>query len=169
MQNKLTVYLSGQILKGDDYSKCEEWREVAEEIFHEAGWNVLNPIGDRQSYTDCYRDLVVDRDLMMIERCDLVIVNWLPKQDTVGTPMEMVYARMQGTPVIVFGDTPSIAATLDENPWVMRHNSMSHVKAFTIDNLKDIIEWFDGVLPPRYISIGGLNIAKENLRQSSFN
>ena len=157
-ENPLKVYLSGPVLKGEDYVHSVSWRQVAEETFRDYDWDVLNPIADSLYYDDAYKDLIVDRDMMMLNECDIVVVNWLDKVNTVGTPMEVYHAWMLGKPVIWFGDTIPGCNALDDNPWVIRHNCLAHVKLFTIENLMDVIEWFDfPSSDTRYIEINRSN------------
>ena len=163
----MKVYLAGPVLLNNYEASCH-WREVATDVADDCGWEALNPIADSLSWSDGYRDLIVDRDLQMLKDSDLVVVNWLDKMNTVGTPMEMVYAKIYEIPCVVFANDPTIAANLEENAWLMRHNSLSIVKTFNVDNLTDILEWFDSEAKSIRISGPVKNDPYANLEKSPF-
>ena len=144
MSEPLSVYLSGPIPPRtvENYSHCREWRDLATRLFEDAGWIVHNPLSDSVFFSEDNDDLIPTRDLMMITHSDLILVNWIPKVNTIGTPMEVIYATQMGKPVIWFANTESLAAHLSQNPWVRQHNDLSYVGTFSEETLIDLIHWF---------------------------
>jgi nucleoside 2-deoxyribosyltransferase len=138
----MKVYLSGQILSGEEFHYSQQWREWAEEICSKWGFTPVNPIADRLSNDSAYRSLIPDRDLMLLRDCDIMVVNWIDKRHSVGTAMEMVYAKLYDIPCIVFADAAVDVADLDDNTWIQHHNSCNFVRQFTLENFEDVLDWF---------------------------
>jgi len=139
----MKVYLSGQIHKGEAaFHYSQQWREWAEEVCSKWGFTAVNPIADRLSTDDNYRSLIPDRDLMLLRDCDIMVVNWMKKVHSVGTAMEMVYAKMWDIPVVVFADDVNDIPHLDRDPWIRQHNSCDFIRVFSLENFEDVLDWF---------------------------
>lgn len=142
----VTFYLCGPILSENERWRSLEWREIAFDILDSNGFNVFNPMVSEDygnvHYDEQFKELIVPRDKLMIDRSDVIIVNWIPKEMSIGTCMEVMYAHQQGKKVIWFAEDQSLALELEENPWVIAHNDWEFVRPFSSDNIRDIAEWF---------------------------
>ena len=138
----MLIYLAGQIV---DWEEGHLWRSTVSQIAHDNGHAVHNPL----AFTDISnehsggnRELIMARNIKLLKDSDLLIVKWNEKAHSVGTVYEMAVAKQHGIPIVVFASTPSMAADLDNDPYMMHLHDMQTVQSFTIDNLKDVIEHF---------------------------
>jgi len=142
----VTFYLCGPILHDEDRDRSLAWREIAFDILSSNGFEVFNPMVSEQygnvHYDEQFKELIVPRDKMMIERSDVIIVNYIPKELSIGTCMEVMYAHMIGKKVIWFAEDEELGIKLEENPWVIAHNDWEFVRPFNADSIRDLCEWF---------------------------
>ena len=137
----MKVYLSGQIVKGQ-WKMSKEWRQRVADISTDYGFQVLNPLEAQESHHSGYRELIYARNMKLLKEADLVIVRWLPKENSVGTVAEICKAKELNIPVVILTYTPADAAELDEDPYLMHLHAMQSVLHFSDDNLRDVFEWF---------------------------
>lgn len=135
----MKVYLSGQIT---DWTISKNWREMTTVIAQEYGFEVLNPLEAQDSHHSGYRELIYARNMKMLKESDLVIVRWFQKLNSVGTVAEICKAKELGIPVVILTYNPSLAADLDEDPYLMHLHAMQSVLHFSEDSLRDVFEWF---------------------------
>jgi len=95
-------------------------------------------------FMDEYEELVVERDLAMIERSDVVIVCFPEGFEksghiSLGTPMEIAYAKVLGKPILFFAEDEDLVIKLDNNPWVRYHNSLDLVRLWSVDVFDEIV------------------------------
>tara|TARA_R110000824_G_scaffold8365_6_gene37896 strand:+ start:5299 stop:5799 length:501 start_codon:yes stop_codon:yes gene_type:complete len=142
----VTFYLCGPILHDEDRNRSLEWREMAFDILTSNGYDVFNPMVSEQygnvHYDEAFKELIVPRDKLMIDRSDVVIVNYIPKELSIGTCMEVMYAHMQGKKVIWFAEDDELCMELENNPWVIAHNDWEFVRPFSAEGIKNLCEWF---------------------------
>ena len=142
----VTFYLCGPILDGKERFRSLQWRETAYDILSSRGFNVFNPMVSEEYgnvyYDEQFKELIVPRDKLMIDRSDVIIVNWIPKEMSIGTCMEVMYAHQQGKKVIWFAEDQPLALELEENPWVIAHNDWEFVRPFDADCVRDVADWF---------------------------
>ena len=107
-----TVYLCGPI-NGCTDEECKDWRETVKARLP----NTLDPM--RRDYrgkeADSYRE-IVELDKRDVEASDVILVNY--DKPSVGTSMEVLWAWLKETPVIVVcrpGTTIS--------PWLRYHST----------------------------------------------
>ena len=93
------VYLAGPI-GNVSLIEASLWREKATRMLRERGVDVKNPL-DWEVSSMTPQELV-QSDLDAINQCD-VLLAYCPYVMMMGTPMEMVYARGLGIPVVSFG------------------------------------------------------------------
>lgn len=90
------VYLSGPIERVDD---PETWRDEIEgeyeniEFINPCNWNL-------DSWEDRFE--LVWKELSIIRKVDFLFVNYIKEVETYGTPMEMLWAFMNNTPVVTW-------------------------------------------------------------------
>lgn len=90
------VYLSGPIERSED---PRTWREEVDEEFGNVSF--FNPLDmGLDPWEDRYE--LVWKQLRRIETCDFVLVNYIEGVETYGTPMEMMWAFLNNTPVITW-------------------------------------------------------------------
>ena len=115
-----TVYLAGAIAHvTPDFATS--WRRDATERLTAAGYTVLDPTQGKDLHAPGVNETVytpkeiVEADLDMIRRADIVLAE-VSKKDVPyhGTSMELVYARMWGKRIIVWGGSKSY--------WVRYHS-----------------------------------------------
>ena len=145
----LSVYLSGPIPKKSvhNYTEFRDWRALATKVFRDAGWVVHDPIGDKVFFSEQDDDLICARDMMMIQQSDIILVNWVPKVNSIGTPMEAVYGKIYGKTVLWYANNQALADHLSESSWVRQHNDFSEVKVFSEEELMELTHWF-AILDP---------------------
>lgn len=143
----VTFYLCGPILHDENRDRSLSWREIAYDILSGHGYGVFNPMVSEKygnvHYDDHFKELIVPRDKLMIDRSDVVIVNYIPKDLSIGTCMEVMYAHMTGKKVIWFAEDEELCIKLEENPWVIAHNDWEFVRPFSAEGIKDLCEWFN--------------------------
>jgi len=123
--NKPRVYLSGPV--EDTPDEGAEWRDMVKEFSDDFDWvdptipfkgTTILPADrgglDKGNMTD--EDLI-RMQLDMMAQCDAVLVGWRLECHTSGTPMEMVYAKNMGLPVVTH--TQNI---LDTPKWTRGHS-----------------------------------------------
>ena len=142
-----TFYLSGPMLKGKDRYRSVDWRVEAADQLLASGHRVYSPmnLGNGEVFfMDEYEELVVERDLAMIDKSDIVIVCYPEGFDkcrhmSLGTPMEIAYAKLMGKPILFFAEDEDLVIKLDNNPWVRYHNSLDLVRLWSVDVFDEII------------------------------
>ena len=124
------VYLCGSI-GGRSLQEALAWREQATDLLAPE-FSVLNPLRDHPALAQMENPLrvvearetafhftdaeIVERDLLDIRRCFLVLRHYLGPSE--GSPMECAYAKTFGIPVIVSG-IPDPSAV---SPWLRYHS-----------------------------------------------
>jgi nucleoside 2-deoxyribosyltransferase len=131
MTDTKTVYLCGGINKLSD-AECKDWREEAKCLLGPE-FETLDPM--RRDYRGREGDFsaeIVRHDQTDIAMSDIILVR--AEKPSWGTAMEMVYAKLLGKFVVVFGagDKPS--------PWIVFHSN----KMFP--NLNEAISWINAYL-----------------------
>jgi nucleoside 2-deoxyribosyltransferase len=153
----VSFYLCGPILEGDERWRSIGWREVAYNILTEKGFTVFNPMVSAKAgdvhYDETFKELIVPRDKLMIDRSDIIIVNYVPKELSIGTCMEIMYAHMTGKKVIWFAEDQELCLDLEDNPWVIAHNDWEFVRPFSAEVMDDIAEWFNCFKPHNPLTI----------------
>lgn len=143
----VTFYLCGPILEDEERWRSIGWRETAYNILTSKGFEVFNPMVSAEHggvhYDEAFKELIVPRDKLMIDRSDVILVNYVPKELSIGTCMEIMYAHMTGKKVIWFAEDDELCISLEENPWVIAHNDWEFVRTFSAEAIEDIAEWFD--------------------------
>lgn len=114
-----TMYLAGAITAHPDGQHGNGWRSFIQETYDGIEW--INPLDYEHpdmEYGSFYDDLIVERDLMLIDRSDAIIMEVRTDIYQWGTPQEQFYAHGTGTPVIVWyeGDPA------DLSPWCRFHH-----------------------------------------------
>lgn len=110
----MKVYLAGAIRDKNDDGRS--WRENFEQFWGSEFTEVLNPLnihspeeiqeareseyGLEASATAAGVENVVEDDKEMIDGCDVLYVHWEENVSHCGTPMEILYAHQQDTPVV---------------------------------------------------------------------
>lgn len=92
------VYLSGPIERADD---PESWRSNVEKSF--GNIEFINPVKMNFDPWEDRHEMVWEQ-LKTIRSCDFLLVNYIPEVETYGTPMEMMWAFIQGVPVMTWSD-----------------------------------------------------------------
>jgi len=112
-ENTMRVYLAGPIFGCTD-KECKHWRARARAAL--LGVEVLDPMERdyRYSERDIYRKIVKD-DKSAIDRCDLLLVNFL--RPSVGTSMEILYAWERKKHVLIFTEAQALS------PWLLFHSN----------------------------------------------
>lgn len=135
----MKVYLSGQVL---DWNNAIEWRETVTHIANEYGVECVNPIKMHDEQGGGFRELIFARNNSWLRGCDLLLVRWDEKANSVGTVWEIAYARENNIPVIIMASSPKLAAKLDEDPYIPHLHCMESVLHFSESNLRDVFEWW---------------------------
>lgn len=79
------------------------WREEAKDLLLASGYKVLNPMDVALEDKDCSPDEIVEKNLFMQRRADLLLVEYeIENRCYIGTDYEMAWAKMHGQPIIVF-------------------------------------------------------------------
>ena len=147
----VTFYLCGPILDGEERWRSLEWREMSFDILTSRGFKVFNPMVSEEygnvHYDEQFKELIVPRDKLMIDRSDVIIVNYLHKELSIGTCMEIMYAHSKGKKVIWFAEDQELGIRLEENPWVIAHNDWEFVRQFDSDSIRDLADWFECFIP----------------------
>lgn len=148
------VYLAGPIT-GLTYDNCTEWRQQVKDsvpshimtLSPMRGKQRLKEISENKPILDCYNDnpLTTEkginvRDYYDVQRSDLIFVNLLgAKSISIGTVMEIAWARAFGKPTIVL---------MEKEGNVHNHSMVKYASSFIIDNLEEGIELLKIVLGP---------------------
>jgi hypothetical protein len=106
----MNVYLSGPLTDCTD-EEAFGWRRLVARFFENTRLRVIIPGLDEHGKG---YDEIVRQDKRDIDSSCVVIAN--PWKDTVGTSMEVMYAYLRYTPVVVIA-RPNGAV----NPWLMEH------------------------------------------------
>lgn len=96
----LKIFLSGAIEGIEEYGIS--WRKEATRLLHLAGYDVLDPttIVDHEYETP---GEIVEKNLFMQRRADVLLVEYMiPGRAYIGTDFELVYAKNNNQPAIVF-------------------------------------------------------------------
>lgn len=108
MSNKIKIFLSGAMQAYEGTNKAKEWRETAKNIFsYSDNVECISP-PDYYDYGKNYhkRESEVMRfDLRKIKECDVVLVNLDNIRNSLGTSDEILYAYLNGKPIIGFLET----------------------------------------------------------------
>jgi nucleoside 2-deoxyribosyltransferase len=97
----VNVFLSGAIEGCIEFGRA--WREDAKKLLLDSGYNVLNPMDVALEDEGCAPDEIVEKNLFMQRRADLLLVEYqIEDRCYIGTDYEMTWAKMHGQPIIVF-------------------------------------------------------------------
>lgn len=108
----MRVYLSGPM---EDCSgvQIHGWRQIATRLLGERGSSVLDPSIGETAALLADPVALVRKDTEMLDLCDVVLA--YPWKPSTGTAMEIMYACLRGTPVVVVCQGNRI------NPWLVVH------------------------------------------------
>jgi nucleoside 2-deoxyribosyltransferase len=120
----MLVYLSGPI-SGLSYDDATKWRNVVADTLDAFGIKSLDPMRDKESLmgeallgADTVvkrgidpRDIFI-RDLTDVMRCDVMLVNLTQRIDSIGTIMEIGWARAGLGKFIILVTTPELEKQL---------------------------------------------------------
>lgn len=96
----LKVFLSGAIEGVENYGR--EWRRSATQELHLRDYDVLDPMSIVDTDYETPEE-IVEKNLFLQKRADIVLVEYmLPDRQYIGTDFEMVWAKNNNQPVIVF-------------------------------------------------------------------
>lgn len=130
------VYLAGPIQHAPDDGK--NWRNSIKEDFSSVNWEdpldnydfsldkyIWSEQASDEDYDDPEKEVVtaaniVEEDKEAIDKSDAVLVGWRTDISTCGTPMEILYAWQEDTPVIVWNRFSSPEPEL--SPWLQYHS-----------------------------------------------
>ena len=101
-----TVYLSGK-MAGLSKEEMNDWREKAAGDLVEAGFCILNPVNTDFGSNVTDREIIDSNDYQ-IGHSDIILAELDYEQISIGTICEIVEARRQGKPVIVWGTAYNI-------------------------------------------------------------
>lgn len=129
-----TVYLAGKM---GDLSKedMKSWRDSATEYLESHGFSVQDPttvMFDHSIGIERPQE-ITENNKYMIDNSEIVLVEFdNPELDiSIGTVCEVVYAYMQGMPILVWGrDQDTI-----EHPWIEYHS----VRSF--EKMEDVLDY----------------------------
>lgn len=131
------VYLAGPI-QGRSDADCIVWREDFTTLWAERGHGVLNPmLRDYRAFEDMEDYIlaaqIVTEDLADIFNSDGLIVYF--DRPSVGTSMEIVYARAANKPIVVVNASGKVVS-----PWLLHHsNKIVFFLADAADALEELI------------------------------
>ncbi len=142
-----SVYLCGTM---NDNPKCIEWRKQATDFLAKAGISVLDPCrkkGQKEWSTNGFEGpgtiydhgAFVARDDTDIQNCQALLMYWWgePGRQSVGTWMELGYAKAFGKPMVVV----DITDTYLKHPFVYK-NSAAMFK--DLDSGLKYLDWLLG-------------------------
>jgi nucleoside 2-deoxyribosyltransferase len=123
-----TVYLCGPIFGCTDH-ECKDWREAVKDRLP----YTLDPMRrDYRGKEDESVNEIVELDKRDVEAADIVLVNY--DKPSVGTSMEVLWAWLKETPVIVVCKPETVVS-----PW-MRYHSTKIVHSFD-----EAINWIESI------------------------
>lgn len=98
---QISVFLSGAIEGCSEFGR--DWRYKAAKQLDLYGYKVLNPMTIALEDSNCAPDEIVEKNLFMQRRADLLLVEYeIENRCYVGTDYEMTWAKLHGQPIIVF-------------------------------------------------------------------
>lgn len=98
------IYLAGSI-NPDLELFCREWRNSATLYLEEKGFEIINPIKDKDLTKNYNYEDIVNQDLYNVSNSDLVLAEMTWKDyPYVGTSIELYHAYLHGIPTIVWAD-----------------------------------------------------------------
>ena len=101
-----TVYLAGK-MAGLSKEQMNEWRDKAVDELVEANFNVLSPVNTDFGTNVSDSEIIHSNDFQ-IGHSDIILAELDYEQISIGTICEIVEARRQGKPVIVWGTAYNI-------------------------------------------------------------
>ena len=111
------VYLAGPIHGMADV-ECKAWRTEAAALLAVHDVEVIDPMTrDFRGREDEVADELVDADKDAIEQCSVLLVN--ANQPSLGTAMEVFFAKSIGKQVIAFTNADSISPWLRCHTWAI--------------------------------------------------
>jgi len=96
-----TVYLAGK-MSGLSRSEMSAWRNAAKIKLAETGFHILNPVNTDFGTNVTDSEIIHSNDFQ-IRHSDIILAELDYEQVSIGTICEIVEARRQGKPVIVWG------------------------------------------------------------------
>jgi len=137
----MRVYLAG-LIDNDNKESSTRWREKASTFLKKHCMTPVNPLRgkDYSAWGSYEPNEIVDRDLMDINNCDLIIANMTifenGRKIPFGTPCEIMYAYTLGKPTIFISNNEK----LRNHYWVRRLCSKVHTN---LDEALDyIVAWY---------------------------
>jgi nucleoside 2-deoxyribosyltransferase len=126
-----TIYLAGPIADRTD-AECRGWREKAKQLWK---GQCLDPM--RRDYrgvniTEEIAAKIVADDLIDIDASDGLLVYF--DKPSVGTSMEIFYARSKNKPVVVIHDSGGPVS-----PWIINHAHVAPNMDEAIETLKELL------------------------------
>ena len=130
----MKVYLAGTI-DNTELIDCLSWRVSMTDALAPYGIRTIDPtqtilptpdsIPSRQDFTVPAR-AIVERDLMDLRSCDIMVVCFPKKSKkfSIGSVMEMVYAKEYNIPVLLVDLTKDSRYT--NHPWIKEHTTMQY-------------------------------------------
>ena len=107
----MRIYLAGPIFQCEDHEAIN-WREAAKAELD--GFEVIDPMErDYRGATDENYKKIVEDDKVLIDSCDILLVNHL--KPSVGTSMEILYAWERGKKVYLICEDGEVS------PWLLYH------------------------------------------------
>ena len=128
----MRIYLAGTI-DNHALNECLSWRVDMMDLLAPYGIETIDPTQtilptpdstpNRQSFTVPSR-AIVERDLLDLRSCNLMVVCFPKnsKKHSIGSLMEMVYARQENIPVLLIDFSGRYAG----HPWVEEHTTMRY-------------------------------------------
>ena len=102
---KETVYLSGSIDGHKNLDKAKQWRNKAQNILTEHGFNVINPLQDFGKIENLTPKKVYENSINSALACDIMLVEMTHSHVSyVGTSCEMLKAYENGAKIILWGN-----------------------------------------------------------------
>lgn len=112
-----SIYLAGPVKEA--YDNGRGWRGEVKEKFDWADW--IDPLEKYDVGDECDPEItdeeIVASDLEMIDSSDMVFVNFEESVETMGTPMEVLYASQNDVPVVVCWQPETVVS-----PWLQTYS-----------------------------------------------
>lgn len=125
----MALYLAGPIFQCEDH-ECINWREEVKRRLPDHV--ICDPMErDYRGQTDEFFRQIVEDDKSSIDRCSILLVNYL--KPSVGTSMEILYAWERGKHVVVVIHNPEMS------PWMLYHSHR------VCQSLNEAIIYIDGL------------------------
>jgi nucleoside 2-deoxyribosyltransferase len=148
--NTPSVYLCGPIIKDEGFSR--QWRNDAADYLLDyditaldpcrgKNWGDVNASGMDTADPLFTKGRFVTRDLLDIDRCDLVLFVWPgePGRQSIGTFFELGYAHALRKPIVVVCDDSSVVA---------QHPFISETCTAPFTKLSDALAFITRTLTP---------------------